>query len=114
VVKIRLMCVLLALSQSAILNDITALGFKGLAGTPTLRRVNALKFLVLAIMACNYLAILATSPASERVFSTAGNIVTKNQNRLAPTLIEQLISLNCWGTTKVIDDSAHDSADEDD
>ena len=75
-------------------------------------RTNALKFPVLAVMACNYLAIPATSAASERVFSTAGNIVTKNRNRLAPSSIEQLISLNRWGIAEVIDDSINSDSDE--
>ncbi|CAN0280258.1 unnamed protein product, partial [Ectocarpus fasciculatus] len=39
---------------------------------------------VLFKIACVYLAVPASSGSSERVFSTAGNIVTKKRNRLCP------------------------------
>jgi len=68
-------------------------------------RTNASKFPILAIMARNYLAIPATSASSERVFSTTGNIVTRNRNRLTGKTLEMLISLNKWGIAEEMKDS---------
>lgn len=44
-----------------------------------------------AILACRYLAIPATSAASERVFSSGGNIVTKKRSALALKNAAELI-----------------------
>lgn len=45
-------------------------------------------------VACVYLAVPATSAASERVFSDAGNIITKKRNRLLPENANNLIFLH--------------------
>ena len=47
----------------------------------------------LANLAHRVLAIPATQAESERLFSCAGNIVTKNRNNLAPTTVELLVLL---------------------
>ena len=48
--------------------------------------------------ACIYLAVPASSAASERVFSTAGNIVTKLRNRLGTERVDTLTFLHgCHG-----------------
>ena len=51
---------------------------------------------VLSQIAGNHLAILATSAASERVFSTGGDIITKKRNRLAPDTLRYLLCLRSW------------------
>lgn len=48
----------------------------------------------LARLAVKYLAIPPSSAASERVFSLAGNIVTKKRNRLGDDTIDALVFLN--------------------
>jgi len=48
---------------------------------------------VLSRVARAYLCIPATSAASERVFSTAGNIVTARRARLSPANVEQSVFL---------------------
>ena len=45
-------------------------------------KTNAGSFKCLAILARKYLCVAATSVASERVFSTSGNIVSAKRNRL--------------------------------
>ena len=52
---------------------------------------------ILAQMARDYLAIPATSAASERVFSQGGDIVTKKRNRLHPDSVRYLLCLRSWG-----------------
>ena len=48
----------------------------------------------LARLAKKYLAIPASSAASERVFSSAGNFVTKKRNRLGYDTVDALVFLN--------------------
>ncbi|CAN0520707.1 unnamed protein product, partial [Laminaria digitata] len=45
-------------------------------------------------VACVYLAVPATSAASERVFSNAGNVITKKRNRLSPENAHNLVFLH--------------------
>ena len=47
---------------------------------------------------CVYLAVSASSGSSQRVFSTAGNIVTKKGNRLGSESVNNLVFLHgCHG-----------------
>ena len=48
----------------------------------------------IAKLALNVLFIPATSVPSERLFSTAGQIITERRNRLLPEHAEKLIFLN--------------------
>ena len=57
---------------------------------------NAYKFPILSVLARRFLAIPATSASVERLFSIAGNILTKSRNRLYPTTAKQLILLKSW------------------
>ena len=52
---------------------------------------------IMSQMARDYLAIPATSAASERVFSNGGDIITKKRNRLAPDTLRFLLCLRSWG-----------------
>ena len=69
---------------------------KGEDPLPFWRR-NAGALPVLETLARRYLCVQATSVASERVFSTAGDIVTHGRSRIAPELVDDLIFLkkNC-------------------
>ncbi|CAB4493022.1 unnamed protein product [Rhizophagus irregularis] len=49
------------------------------------------QFPILSQLAKKYLAILATSAASERLFSDAGNVMTVKRTNLSPTTFEHLI-----------------------
>ena len=60
-------------------------------------RVNAVKFPLLAALARRLLAIPASQAQSERVFSSAGQIVTQTRNRLSSENVELLVALkNIW------------------
>ena len=56
-------------------------------------RVQSTDFPHLAMLARRVLAIPATQAESERLFSCAGNIVTKTRNRLVPSTVELLVLL---------------------
>ena len=56
-------------------------------------RGNAAKFPHIATVARVYLGIPATSVPSERVFSTAGDVVTAQRSRLSGEHVDQLIFL---------------------
>jgi len=55
---------------------------------------NEKKYPKLAIIAKRVLSVPATSVPSERIFSSAGLIVTKLRNRLSPEIVDQIIFLN--------------------
>jgi len=57
-------------------------------------KTNKTKYPAAAKLARRYLAIPATSVPSERVFSKAGNIVTKKRASLDPCLVEKLLFLH--------------------
>lgn len=61
---------------------------------------------VISRIARDYLAIPASSAASERIFSVGGDIVTKKRNRLLPSTLRYLLCLRDWG---VIGDEDDDS-----
>jgi len=44
-------------------------------------------------MARDHLAIPAMSALSERVFSSSGNVVTKNRNRLSGNSVQEIVCL---------------------
>ncbi|XP_026481047.1 zinc finger BED domain-containing protein 1-like [Ctenocephalides felis] len=56
-------------------------------------RRNENKYKKLSMIAKKYLAIPATSTPSERVFSTAGNIITNRRNCLRPDNVDMLVFL---------------------
>jgi hypothetical protein len=64
----------------------------------------------IARIAKDHLAIPATSTESERLFSVAGDIITKKRNRLAPSTVRYLLCLRNWG---IISPAEEDSDDED-
>lgn len=45
-------------------------------------------------LAMTHLAVQGTSVASERVFSTAGAVISDRRSRLAPEMVNALIFLN--------------------
>ena len=59
---------------------------------------------VISRIARDYLAIPASSAASERIFSVGGDIVTKKRNRLLPTTLRYLLCLRDWGVMGDEDD----------
>lgn len=48
---------------------------------------------ILSALAKRYLSICATSVASERVFSVAGNVATKNRNAMKPDNVDRMVFL---------------------
>lgn len=67
---------------------------------------------IVAQIARDYLAIPATSAASERVFSNGSDIITKKRNRLSPSTVRYLLCLRDWGVLPEGDDSEGDGDDE--
>jgi len=59
----------------------------------TWRSRNASRFPLMSKLAKKYLAPPPSSVASERLFSTAGDVLTDNRNRLLPERAEELIFL---------------------
>ncbi|XP_045034490.1 E3 SUMO-protein ligase ZBED1-like [Daphnia magna] len=57
-------------------------------------------FPLLAIYARQILGIVATSASSERVFSTGGNVVTQQRQRLDPQNVDKLIFLSANSAAK--------------
>jgi len=67
---------------------------------------------IIARIAKDHLAILATLAESERLFSVGGDIVTKKRNRLSPSTLRYLLCLRSWGIISPGDDG--DESDDDD
>ena len=64
-------------------------------------RINAVKFPLLAALARRLLTIPASQAQSERVFSSAGQIVTQTRNRLSSENVELLVALkNIWSVVE--------------
>ena len=57
--------------------------------------LNAVRYLIWASLALNYLSIMATSVSSERAFSFAGITIAKHRNCLKPDIVEALQCLKC-------------------
>jgi hypothetical protein len=51
---------------------------------------------LLSVMAFDYAAIPATSVPSERVFSRAGDLITKKRNRLSPKTAQCIMCFRAW------------------
>lgn len=73
-----------ALPEEAPSQDVLDWSFAHKSTFPTLCRA-----------ACIYLAILATWSTAERIFSTTGNMVTFERNRLDPETANGLVFLYC-------------------
>ena len=56
-------------------------------------KANAISYPALSRLSKKYLCISATSSASERLFSTAGNVVTKKRSLLKPEKVDMLVFL---------------------
>ena len=59
-------------------------------------QAHACEFPVLSSMARDYLMIQATSVASERAFSIAGNTITKTRNRLLAETARACLCVKSW------------------
>jgi hypothetical protein len=55
------------------------------------------EFPIITQMARDYLAIPATSAPSERVFSAAGNLITKRRTRISSENVRYVLCLRSWG-----------------
>jgi hypothetical protein len=66
----------------------------GVANPHTWWRDNRASYPVLAILARKYLAIPATSVASERVFSFSGNMITDKRTRLSDDAVSDMVFCN--------------------
>ena len=64
-------------------------------------------------MARDHLAIPAMSAPSERVFSSGGNVVTKNRNRLSGDSVREIVCLRDWGVITEEDDDSDSDGDGD-
>ena len=58
-------------------------------------QLNASRYPTWATLACDYLAIMASSVSSERAFSSAGITISKRRNRLKGIIVEALQCLKC-------------------
>lgn len=56
-------------------------------------RQNGTRYPLLSVVAAQYMAAPPTSVASERLFSTAGDVLSDSRSRLLPEKAEQLIFL---------------------
>jgi hypothetical protein len=68
------------------------------------------EFPILAQIARDFLAIPASSAASERVFSQGGDLITKKRNRIGGTNTRYVLCLRSWGV--YCDDDDFDETEE--
>jgi hypothetical protein len=54
-------------------------------------------FPIITSMARDYMAIPATSAPSERVFSVAGNLITKKRTKILSENVRYVLCLRSWG-----------------
>jgi len=63
-------------------------------------------------MACDFLAIVASSSPSERLFSISSDLITKKRNRLSGRRIRQILCLHAWGIIEIEGDDINDGDNE--
>jgi hypothetical protein len=61
-------------------------------------------FPIITQMARDYHAIPATSAPSERVFSIAGNLISKKRTRISSKSVRYVLCLRSWGLLEDDDD----------
>jgi hypothetical protein len=67
---------------------------------------------ILAEMARDFLAIVASSSPSERLFSIGGDLITKKRNRLSGRRIRQILCLRAWGIVEIEGDDGNEGDNE--
>jgi hypothetical protein len=70
-------------------------------------------FPIIMQIACDCLAIPATSAPSERVFSMAGNLISKKKTRISSENVRHVLCLRSWGVIVRDDDEEEIYIDED-
>jgi hypothetical protein len=70
------------------------------------------EFPIITQIARDYLAIPATSAPSERVFSVAGNLISKKRTRIASENVRYVLCLRAWGLLVQDDDEVEVLIDE--
>ncbi|CAO2147204.1 unnamed protein product [Urochloa humidicola] len=68
-------------------------------------KYGGIKFPTLQRIARDVMAIPVTSVASESVFSTGGRIISPHRSRLAPKMIEALMSMQAWSRADMLGDA---------
>jgi hypothetical protein len=63
-------------------------------------------------MACDFLAIVASSSPSERLFSTGSDLITKKRNRLSGKRIRQILCLRAWGVVIELEEDGNEADNE--
>ena len=76
-------------------------------------KLNTNTYPILSILARKYLAIPATSAPSERIFSQAASIITRNRNRLTKDTFKMIMLLKNWGIIKSIEEETIESEEDD-
>jgi hypothetical protein len=78
--------------------------------------LNSFLFNLLSRLAAQLFCITATSCPSERIFSTAGNVITKKRNQLTPEHAEMLVFLyeNSELIGSLVADNDEEEEDDDD
>jgi hypothetical protein len=67
---------------------------------------------IVAQMARDFLAIPATSAASERVFSQGGDLITKKRNRIGSNNVRYVLCLRAWSCLEEDDNDDEEERDE--
>jgi hypothetical protein len=76
--------------------------------TPELQRAymqsKAYDFPIITQIARDYRSIPATSTPSERVFSVAGNLISKKRTKISSENVQYVLCLRSWGILDDVDD----------
>lgn len=67
-------------------------------------KYGGIKYPTLQRIASDLMAIPVTSVASESVFSTGGRIISPHRSRLAPKVVEALMSMQAWSRAEMLGD----------